>query len=332
MDDSLGWIRTQRTNPQPWIFLAVSLLFVLAGDYFLATSGAPTVEGVPTWVIPASAILLTVVAIQLYVFNVRRPRAVRLTATAIEVRTLFGGLIRIPREQARIGESWPAGFGSLKSPNLKAWVALDPNQFSHFRDSESARAPSVHSDRIAADEGPVERLRKLIAATAQVPVHEMRESPGFRGTPVVRPVTEAGLFFVPAFSLIIAFTIWLNFSRPGYFGPAWAVWPLVAFTVVLVVVMVWFVGVGSTTFGIAVSNDGILVFDRPLRRGIALKRTIPWGAVSAPKVQRGRRIWIDADVIGTYLTLDQARLVLTDPRCPLRDRLPSDVSQAIGLN
>jgi hypothetical protein len=160
----------------------------------------------------------------------------------------------------------------------------------------------------------------------------MRGSPGFRGTPVLRPVAVAGLYFVPVFSLIIAFTIWLNFSQPGYFGPTWAVWPLVAFAIVLVVVMVWFVGVGSTTFGIAVSNEGVVVFDRPLRQGIALKRTIPWAALSGPKLQWGKRVWIDADVIGTYLTLDQARHALTDPRCPLKDRLPSDVSHALGLN
>ncbi len=124
------WIRTERTSPQTWLVFSVSLAFVLGAVYVLATGGLGVVAGVPAWLIPSVALLAAFWAIQLYVLNVQRPRAIRLTTASIEVRTLFGGLVRVPRDSAIIRPSWPSDFGNLRSPTLPAWVGLSPKQLS----------------------------------------------------------------------------------------------------------------------------------------------------------------------------------------------------------
>ena len=130
MTDSEGWIPTQRTNPQIWIFLAISLPFILAGIFLFDGPGGASLGPVPVWAIEDAVIVAIYLTLQLTAVNSRRPRAVRLTPAAIEVRMLFGGVRSLPRESARLRASWPAGFGNLRSPVLTAWVALDPNQYS----------------------------------------------------------------------------------------------------------------------------------------------------------------------------------------------------------
>ncbi|MCI4321034.1 MAG: transmembrane protein 268 [Thermoplasmata archaeon] len=183
----------------------------------------------------------------------------------------------------------------------------------------------------AAPVDPRERIMATLAATKQVPVEEMRAIPGFLPTSLRRSVAIAGAVFVPIMSLVSAYVVWLAVSRPGYFGPAWAVGLLLALAVFLTAGLVWLTGVGMSTLGIAPGDEGVMVFDRPLHRKIALRRTLRWQSLKDPSLENGRRVWLSADLIGTYLTFEQARAVLTDPRCPLRNRLPPDVSRALGL-
>lgn len=159
----------------------------------------------------------------------------------------------------------------------------------------------------------------------RIPTDEMRATPGFLPTSLRGPVVLASLFLVPGFVVVSALTIWLNYSRPGYFGPSWAVWILISFGALLFGGLVWFAGVGMTTYGISVGEEGITVYDRALHRGVALARTLSWDSLTPPQMQVGGRVWISGDALGTDLSLEEARTVLNDPRCPVRDRLPETV-------
>jgi hypothetical protein len=327
--DSEPWIPTRRTNAQIWVFLAISLPFVLSAVYLFATSGFPAWGGFQTWTIPAAVLLIAYFALELYVVNSRRPRGIRITPANLEVRTLFGGLVKVPRETARITESWPTGFGNLNSPALRAWVSLDPVQFASVQAAAKVPLKTVGEARIQVEESPASQMQRYADSVSRLPIGEAYRVPGFMRTPLGRPVGWACLYFVPFVGALTAFVLWLNASSPGYFGPSWVLWTLIAFMVLLAALIVWFVGVGLTTLGIAIDNEGVTVLDRAIRRGIALRRTLPWDSIRNPRLVTGKQVWIDGDAIGTSLTYDQARTVLLDQRCPLRERLPDELRRAI---
>jgi hypothetical protein len=111
---------------------ALSLAFGAAAVYVLANGDFGSTYGIPTWVFPAAVVIAAFAWTQSYVLNVRRPRAIRLTPDAIEVRTLFGGLVRVPREGARVWPSGPSRFGYLRIPTRRTWVVLSPIQLSYL--------------------------------------------------------------------------------------------------------------------------------------------------------------------------------------------------------
>jgi hypothetical protein len=279
------WIQTRRTSPQFWILQGISILFVVGADFYWINSGDGSIGPAPVWVILVTGLTAFVAAIGIYVTDIRIPRAVRLTPTCIEIRTRFGRVLRLPRETARLAASWPSSFGNLRSPAVRGWVGLDPDQFSLIR---QAAGPDDQSERlrgITLEADPVEHLKAIIASTKRIPVSEMRSSPGFMPTPIARPLGTAVAFFAPFFLLLTALLLWLNTSRPGYFGPNWVVWFLFVGMVLLWTPLIWSVGVGMTSFGIALSEEGVLHFGRPLRGPFALQRTLSWASLREPKLE-----------------------------------------------
>ena len=173
----------------------------------------------------------------------------------------------------------------------------------------------------------------MLARNVPVETESLKDQPGMMRTGLRRPLAQACAFFVPVMALVIGGTAWWEVSQ-GRLAP-WEAGVLAASGCLLTLGLVWFAGVGLTTYGIAVSEKGILVFDRTVKRGRVLRWSMEWGEMREVTTNPGN-IWLAVGpsgpgVSGTYLSYEQARAVLTDPRCPLRNHLPADVARRIKV-
>jgi len=100
---------------------------------------------------------------------------------------------------------------------------------------------------------------------------------GFLRTPLRRPVLWACLLFVPLMAAVLSFGLWVG-SIDHYLTPVVEI-VLIAFVAPLIAGVVWMVGVGLTSIGVAVEDGGLVVFERVIPRGKALRRVLTWESI-----------------------------------------------------
>ncbi len=151
-------------------------------------------------------------------------------------------------------------------------------------------------------------------------------------TDVTRTVGFAALFFVPAMGAVGGATLWVEFANGTF--PLTVVIGFAVFLAVFTLGLTWLAGVGLTTYGVAMSDAGLTVFERTIRRRFLLQWTLEWEKMKEAQLTYGR-IWLaegtGPGLRGTYLTLEQARKVLTDLRCPLKGTVPPAVAARLQL-
>jgi hypothetical protein len=172
------------------------------------------------------------------------------------------------------------------------------------------------------------RLESMELSPGQtlIPKTSVAQTPGLIRTSLTGPVLLACLFFVPVLTVAAALGLW-GLSAHHYLTPNVGAF-VVAFVTVLAAGLVWLIGVGMSSIGVVVDDEGVVVFERVIPRGKALRRELTWQSLRNPRVMSGG-VWIDADVPGAYLTRTQARVVLNDSRCPIRDSLSPAVAEFI---
>jgi len=143
---------------------------------------------------------------------------------------------------------------------------------------------------------------------------------------------QAALLICPIMGPVIAVAAWWT-----YFHQSFALWLTLTIVAVGLIVMlgaIWALTVPPTNFGIVVRNDGVLVFDRMLVRGMVYRRLVAWDELGRPSLAGWPLSVVVVWTAGHLLLLchDQARAVLTHPDCPLRDNLPIAISEKIGVS
>lgn len=94
-------------------------------------------------------------------------------------------------------------------------------------------------------------------------------------------------------------------------------------------------GVGSQAYGVTPTDEGVAVRYRSvlvLFRPPSRPKLIKWGELRDPTIKMGS-VTIKTDNPWTWLELNyqQARAILTDPRCPLHSIVPKSVAQRVGI-
>lgn len=175
-----------------------------------------------------------------------------------------------------------------------------------------------------------ERLERTSRATSRTALHEAFSTPGFIPSRLSWPFRIVlGLFAVPLVALLVLDARWA-IAQPAVLLGFWNNGALVGLPFVLVIAVWALLGMGRVTIGIAPTDDGVRLFERPIRQGQARTRTISWASLEASPANL-RRVWLTGDVLGAYVSYEQARAVLSDARCALRDRLPAELRRTLHL-
>jgi hypothetical protein len=181
-----------------------------------------------------------------------------------------------------------------------------------------------------------ERFEISVLGHVRVPVASVDDQPGLiRSRRTASATRWRRLRALPFVAFLVAVLVWQ--VAVGHIS-LWLAAALGAAFIAGILGMSWLAG-QTRTYGIATVEDGVFVFDRALDRETALRWTFPW-----PSMQRiefmGGALWL-ADkardgpargrVRATRLSDEQARAVLSDRRCPLKDRVPPEIALRIGL-
>jgi hypothetical protein len=179
---------------------------------------------------------------------------------------------------------------------------------------------------------PEEQMRARSARNAPVAISSLRTQQGMMRTSRRLPAAQICGLVVAPLSLFVGGILYWQYSAGSL--PLWQVELFGLFTALLVGGMSWLT-LGLTSYGVAVVEEGILLFDRSISRRIVIRWLMPWAAMGEVKTAPGK-VWLHErpEVVGsrgTYLSFEQARAVLTDQRCPLRAKLPAEVAARIGV-
>ncbi len=105
----------------------------------------------------------------------------------------------------------------------------------------------------------------------------------------------------------------------------WQIESIVAAAAVLTAGLIWLGAVGTASYGVSLTEEGVVVSDKSVKPGKLTARTLTWDSLREPVLTQNR-IYIHASLPGTYLQPAQAVAVLTDPRCRIRNELPANVT------
>lgn len=168
----------------------------------------------------------------------------------------------------------------------------------------------------------IERVRRAYRGAERRPSRELEARPGVIRTPLLRPVLVSGGMFLGVLGVLGGLLVWWQISR-GQLSTAGGV-ALVAFALLFGTFLTWMTGVGMTSIGIALTDQGVDVLERSLRPGRGVRRTIPWADVGPLQLNPGG-FYLASEGIGVNVTIEQARAVVADPRYAFRDKLPPPV-------
>ena len=148
-----------------------------------------------------------------------------------------------------------------------------------------------------------------------------------------RPFGVALLFFVPGMTVVVGFVVWTSLER-HLLSPS-LIWAPIAIGVSVTAPCIWFLTLGQANYGIELTDAGVLIYDRVVLRSVLSRREFSWDSLQKPAIFA--RLWgtvrvdVDGSAIGLWLSNQQARAVLTDPRYPSRGNIPPDVALRLGI-
>jgi hypothetical protein len=180
---------------------------------------------------------------------------------------------------------------------------------------------------------PRERLLAWLSRKTLVETRSLEHQPGLMLTNLRRPIARACAFFLPPMTLAIGGLTAYELLR-GKIEP-WQAAIVLVVGLSLTFGLSWRAAVVTSTYGVAVLDQGILVFERAVKRGSVLRWPMLWDDMRVVTAPPGI-IWLAVGpsgprVSGTSLSYEQARVILTHPRCPLRNSLPAEVAERIGV-
>ena len=132
------------------------------------------------------------------------------------------------------------------------------------------------------------------------------------------------------FGSIIVLATWLAFHRG--LQPSWPIWPADGLVALFAAGLLYFVGVAMVPYGVRVEDQGVLRYETAPNPRKVFEVLYHWDELRDPKLAgRGGDVMFTTDTIVMTLPAPLAKVVLSDPRYPYRERIPSDVSKRIGL-
>jgi hypothetical protein len=151
--------------------------------------------------------------------------------------------------------------------------------------------------------------------------------------PVVRAFLLSAMVMGTGMALLTAGVLWFALRGPTPKLSTIEVWFVVGLSAGLTFMAIWIVSVPSANYGISLEAEGVATYERTYRLGRGRKWVVPWEELQNPIPPT--RLWEDVTIRSRpkmlFLSREQARAVLLDPRCPIRASLPESVSRFIGV-
>ncbi len=117
---------------------------------------------------------------------------------------------------------------------------------------------------------------------------------------------------------------------PAYGNPEWVPGVAALLEAALAIFLIQVMAAAALNVGISLQGQGVVYYYTTVRPGIAIRRCIPWDNLHRVAA-RGGSVSVGTGRTPITLTYEQARVVLTDPRCPLRGQVPDAVRRRIGI-
>lgn len=145
----------------------------------------------------------------------------------------------------------------------------------------------------------------------------------------VRPFLWAALLFYAGFAIVLGWVDWANSS--------WPLMTLVTLNVVGLTIATYIALLANmpVAYSMTLKDVGVLIWYRnalmPLWRGRD-SRCFPWDELRNPEVKMGSvSVRSNDPYHWIVLSYEQARVLLTDGRCPLRGKVPNPVAKRLGI-
>ncbi len=145
-----------------------------------------------------------------------------------------------------------------------------------------------------------------------------------------RIVVSLGIIVGLPMSLVIGTGVWFGASREHL--PILYTWGLLGVGVVLTLVAVSLLAVAATNYGVIVEEGGVAALERSLRRAWVLRTNYEWRELQGAMLVGPLRgsVKVETDDREFFLSRREARVVLLDPRCPLRSKLAPDLASSLS--
>lgn len=177
---------------------------------------------------------------------------------------------------------------------------------------------------------PTDLVRVFRASQSVFEARSVLNQVGFMKTGVARVIALTGglMAFLEGIAVLLA----LGSYSEGQLSPSQFTL-LVVTAVALGAFVAWGEVLSLTTYGVEVADSGLVVYERNLDPRTVRRWTLAWKDMAEAKVI-GFGIRVDREtqvgLPGARLSVEQARIVLADPRCPLNGRLSPRVLQRIS--
>jgi hypothetical protein len=171
-------------------------------------------------------------------------------------------------------------------------------------------------------------LVSLAASKSTVPTHRRSDS-GIIRHPTFGPVGLTCLKTIPLMTLLTVFAVLAGLQNASLSGAE--AWFLVALGESIAILVVWMLSITGSNYGIVLIDEGVIVVSRNLLLGPGNHRLTLWSQLREPSVTGGltSEVSFETQSLPIFLSKNQARAVLSDPRCPLIDQSSKEVLKLV---
>lgn len=145
-----------------------------------------------------------------------------------------------------------------------------------------------------------------------------------------RTLLSTAAWVAPIMAALIALVSWHSLAQDQL--PLSTVGASAVAAGLFAILIIWVLTLSSANYGIQLSEDGVAVFTPKFVPGRRSRGTLLWSEVGKPSVNPvGSDVTFETDGFPLTVSAAQARAILSDPRCPARGKVPSDVATRIKL-